>query len=213
MFTYRPRFLMVSLTIVLVLAGLILTPAQPAAATASYSFSGILNGSIDIYVDLPAGENFAVALDCPGAQIDPIVFIIDPSGALIGADDDGGPNACQYGFRSSLANITTTTAGTYRINANCYTGCTGAYLLTINGGNGFAGRGIPDGFVLRTITCSVAVFDAPNGKPVGDNRIVGGQTWYVDPKGSKTVGAEGWTEVFVSGSTNGWIPSKCVSSN
>jgi hypothetical protein len=30
---------------------------------------------------------------------------------------------------------------------------------------GIPGRGIPDGFVLRTIICTVAVFDAPNGNP------------------------------------------------
>ena len=75
---------------------------------------------------------------------------------------------------------------------------------------GFAGRGIPAGFELRTITCDVAVFDKAAGQPVGDNRIKAGQTWYVNPETTTTAGGESWSEVFVSGLVNGWIPSRCV---
>jgi hypothetical protein len=39
----------------------------------------------------------------------------------------------------------------------------------------FAGPPIPAGFVLRTITCDVAVYDTPGGRPVGDNKILAGQ--------------------------------------
>jgi hypothetical protein len=78
------------------------------------------------------------------------------------------------------------------------------------------GRAIPDGFVLRTITCDVAVFDSPSGSPVGDNRILNGQTWYINPTPvtvSNNALYPSWTEIFVSGTTNGFIPTKCVAAN
>lgn len=74
----------------------------------------------------------------------------------------------------------------------------------------FSGRGVPAGFVLRTIICDVAVFDSPGGTPVGSNRIKNGQTWFVNPTTKTAADGESWTEVFVSGSTNGWIPTRCV---
>jgi hypothetical protein len=77
-------------------------------------------------------------------------------------------------------------------------------------GAGYAGPPIPSGFVLRTITCDVAVFDLPGGQPVGANRIRGGQTWFVNPVPVKTSAGESWTEIFVSGSPNGYIPTRCV---
>jgi hypothetical protein len=75
------------------------------------------------------------------------------------------------------------------------------------------GRAIPTGFVLRTITCDVAVFDSPSGNPVGSNKIINGQTWYINPTPvsvSNNALYPSWTEVFVSGTTNGFIPTKCV---
>jgi hypothetical protein len=72
------------------------------------------------------------------------------------------------------------------------------------------GTGVPAGFVLKTVTCDVAVFNTPGGYPVGDNKIVGGQTWFVNPKPVKDAAGKSWTEVFVAGSTNGYIPTSCV---
>jgi hypothetical protein len=76
--------------------------------------------------------------------------------------------------------------------------------------NDVAGPPIPSGFVLKTITCDVAVFDAPGGSPVGSNKIVGGQTWYVNPTPKKDAAGKSWTEVFVAGYTNGYVPTSCV---
>jgi len=73
-----------------------------------------------------------------------------------------------------------------------------------------AGRAIPDGFVLRTIACDVAVYNLPGGSPVGDNRIIAGQTWYVNPTPAKSASGENWTEIFVSGIIDGFIPTRCV---
>lgn len=74
----------------------------------------------------------------------------------------------------------------------------------------FAGPGLPSGFVLKTITCDVAVFDSPGGKPVGSNQVKAGQTWYVSPAAQTDGAGEDWIEIFVSGFTNGYVPSRCV---
>jgi uncharacterized surface protein with fasciclin (FAS1) repeats len=72
------------------------------------------------------------------------------------------------------------------------------------------GPGLPSGFELRFISCDVAVFDTPGGTPVGSNRILAGQTWYVNPTTKDDAAGRSWTEIFVSGTTNGWIPTDCV---
>lgn len=87
--------------------------------------------------------------------------------------------------------------------------CAGLPSVTVPSVN-FAGPGIPSGFVLRTITCDVAVFGQPAGTPVGSNRIKAGQTWYVNPKSVTGSDGEQWTEIFTSSSPNGYIPTKCV---
>jgi hypothetical protein len=73
----------------------------------------------------------------------------------------------------------------------------------------YTGPSIPNGFQLRSITCDVAVYNAPAGEPVGNNRIFAGQTWYVNPV-AFDVNNEAWTEIFVGGTPNAWIPTRCV---
>lgn len=73
------------------------------------------------------------------------------------------------------------------------------------------GPGVPTGFVLRTIWCDVAVYNAPAGSPVGSASIRAGQTWFVNA--TPVAGSDGadWTEIFAGGRTNGYIPTVCVS--
>jgi len=71
-------------------------------------------------------------------------------------------------------------------------------------------RPIPDGFVLKTITCDVAVFATPGGIPVGDNAVKSGQTWYVSPSTVKGADGKGWYEIYVSGTVDGYVPAACV---
>jgi hypothetical protein len=73
-----------------------------------------------------------------------------------------------------------------------------------------SGPPIPAGFVQKTVTCNVAVYDAPGGKPVGSNTIRSGQTWYVNPTPKKDAAGKSWTEIFVAGYTNGYVPTSCV---
>ena len=76
--------------------------------------------------------------------------------------------------------------------------------------SGYGGPAIPGQFVLRTIICDTPVYDGPAGLTVGTNVITTGQTWYVNT--SPVLGADGqlWTEIFVAGLHNGYIPSRCV---
>ncbi len=73
------------------------------------------------------------------------------------------------------------------------------------------GPPIPAGFVLRTIVCTVSVYEnADLNRPVGSNRLKAGQTWYVNPVTMTGTNGESWSEVFVAGVLNGYIPTRCV---
>src|SRR5579862_1887598 len=74
---------------------------------------------------------------------------------------------------------------------------------TYSCGAGVPGPAIPDGFVLRTITCNTPVYETAGGIPVpSGDKILAGQSWYVNPK-PVTVGKTSWTEFFDGGYTNG----------
>lgn len=76
---------------------------------------------------------------------------------------------------------------------------------------GFSGPGIPSGFELHTITCDVAVFATAGGMPVPNGAsIKAGQTWFVNPTPVDGPDGQSWTEIFVSGYINGYIPTACV---
>ena len=70
---------------------------------------------------------------------------------------------------------------------------------------------IPSGFVLRTITCDVDVFNTAAGSPT-TARVLAGQSWFVNPTAVQATGNgfDSWTEVFVGGPSNGFIPTICV---
>lgn len=78
----------------------------------------------------------------------------------------------------------------------------------------FAGPPVPSGFVLRTITCDVAVFNAPDGIPLPTGeKIKAGQTWFVNPESVAVTTNDlypEWTEIFTSSVVNGYIPTACV---
>ncbi|MCC7208396.1 MAG: hypothetical protein IT323_13900 [Anaerolineae bacterium] len=78
----------------------------------------------------------------------------------------------------------------------------------------YAGPPIPAGFVLRTITCDVAIFNGPGGAPLATGQAIrAGQTWFVNPTPVDVAGDAAfpqWTEIFTSGIHNGFIPTACV---
>ncbi|CAG1010280.1 MAG: hypothetical protein IAE83_13150 [Anaerolinea sp.] len=74
----------------------------------------------------------------------------------------------------------------------------------------YAGPGVPAGYVLKYITCDVAVFNAPGGTPIGSDAVKAGQTFYVNPTPKTAPDGESWTQVFVSSTPDPWIPTRCV---
>lgn len=71
--------------------------------------------------------------------------------------------------------------------------------------------GIPAGFVLAVIGCDVPVYNTPAGQPVDGAAITAGQTWYVNPEPVDGDDGRQWTEIYVSSTTNPYIPADCVS--
>ncbi len=69
---------------------------------------------------------------------------------------------------------------------------------------------VPSGFVLRTITCDVAVYSSAGGTPVGDNKVTAGQTWFVSTTPVQAADGQSWTEIFVAGLIDGFVPTSCV---
>lgn len=113
-------------------------------------------------------------------------------------------------FRSDLQ-VAGASVGTTTTTISCNAGAFSASSTFAVATAAFVGPGIPSGFVLRAIACNTAVFDRPGGQAVGSNRILAGQTWYVNPKPSDP-DADGrrWTEIFVSSFVNGYVPAECV---
>lgn len=72
------------------------------------------------------------------------------------------------------------------------------------------GPSAPSSFVLHTIICDTALFGQPGGSPVADAKITAGQTWYVNPTPKTAADGSSWTEIFVGGYTNAYIPTACV---
>lgn len=75
--------------------------------------------------------------------------------------------------------------------------------------HGYDAAPVPAGFVMHFITCNSPVYDAPAGSPVGANAVTNGQTWFTNPT-PVTAGGKSWTEIFVAGLTDGFIPTSCV---
>ncbi len=72
------------------------------------------------------------------------------------------------------------------------------------------GPGVPSGYVLRGIVCDTPVYNSPGGSPVGDGRVLAGQTFYVDPTPVTALDGTSWTRIFVSSRINPYIPTACV---
>ncbi len=90
--------------------------------------------------------------------------------------------------------------------------CPGLPTYTPPPGVTVAGPGsrVPSNFVHRQIVCDVPIYNVPGGLPINDNRILNGQTWFVNPTPVEALNGESWTEIFVSGLQNPYIPTSCV---
>jgi hypothetical protein len=71
---------------------------------------------------------------------------------------------------------------------------------------------IPAGFVLHWLTCNTPVYNTPAGSQVGQSAVTTGQTWYINPKPVSAGDGSSWTEIFVAGLLNGYVPTSCIGS-
>ncbi|MBX3082667.1 MAG: hypothetical protein KF716_13600 [Anaerolineae bacterium] len=214
------RFLLAVLIIVFSALSFVLV--QPAPVYAAGSGCATVNGATfstavnDPYITatLPFSAGDTIVYDLswtiPGFTVTSVTVYISTSGGYVAqATFNSSPTSATVAY-TFPADQTTSLRFDWAFDG---TGSFTPHTVTTTihcGTDIYAGPPIPAGFVLRTITCDVAVFDAPGGQPVGDNRIKGGQTWYVNPKSVKAADGQAWTEIFVSGTPNGYIPTKCV---
>ncbi len=222
------------IALVIVCAMLSITPSVPATAanTATVSLDTAVSSCshgrllITVNLDVSRSREFGVAATSGGTVLNQFeqssgpgttytggynfpFSVAQPAGTLIGL----------YGYMGQTPPSASNTAEFF-LAYNCSTlavvrSCAGAYGSCPRDwpgipGQTFSGPPLPAGFVLRTIHCNVAVYDQPGGVPVGENRIVAGQTWYVNPTPVKAPDGASWTEIFVGGFTNGFIPTSCV---
>jgi hypothetical protein len=104
--------------------------------------------------------------------------------------------------------MTVYSADSFTINAVCFSA--GSEPIVSIASIPTVGPARPDNFVLKTIGCTVPVYDSPAGKPIGDNKITSGQTWFVNPTPVAGKDGQKWTEIFVGSYLNGYIPTRCV---
>ncbi|CAG0952637.1 MAG: hypothetical protein IT322_12745 [Anaerolineae bacterium] len=120
-------------------------------------------------------------------------------------------NTFTFVFNSVLVDsVTSETYGTSVTTINCVGGVFSASNAFVPYSVPYGGPGVPSGYVLRTITCDVAVRNAPGGAPIGSDAVKAGQTFYVSPDTTAAPDGELWSQVFVSSSPNPWIPTRCV---
>ena len=110
------------------------------STTATVAVNGSATGTLEVLgdqdwfkVDLVAGQRYTFALDGSGANplLDPLVRLLDQTGAELAMNDDGGPG------RNALLSFTVQTTGTYFISAQAWGGAsqtegTGDYTITVN---------------------------------------------------------------------------------
>ncbi|MBX3065322.1 MAG: hypothetical protein U0528_17865 [Anaerolineae bacterium] len=193
------------ITALLVSAGL-----NSVHAATSYVFSGSITSDTDFklhQVGLSAGESVVATLVCTDGTLDPVLTVYDPSNVAVAWDDDSYTpcNSASSSYVSFVAAV----GGQYTFRADGFSTSTGPYTLTVTT-NGNPGRPVPTGFVLSWMSCSTAVFDAPGGNPVGNNAVWAGQRFYVNPTPVKDASGKSWTEIYVSGSQNAFIPTSCA---
>jgi hypothetical protein len=72
------------------------------------------------------GDDVLVAVNADGGGFDPVVTLLDPSGAEIGSDDDGGSG------RNSLLEATLTRSGTYTLEVTEFSHGAGSFQIVVS---------------------------------------------------------------------------------
>ena len=223
------RLKTIKLITALVIIGAALTGFGGVRPALAGSITGTLNITINCAtpsIDYSGGATVHWDRDNTGSNSEAISYTVyDSTNVLLGSFTDTRPLGSTAGFSSSYPHASTSAYPvTVRLFSAAGNGLPEATIFSVTGNCGdtfvigaaaapaleFVGPPIPAGFVLRTITCDVAVFDTPGGQPVGSNKITAGQSWYVNPKAVTGPSGDSWTEIFVSSETNPFIPTRCV---
>lgn len=208
------KFLAFIAAMLLVLAFLFGAAASPASASMNpSSFSLVLTfiGASANDCGMGVYIGFSTAVTFEGGSHTQVVTVTDGKGYTLftqsGPDFPdgtyGGFGSITYGHPPAQNPITATVV----YDGVAYTGSADVPCLPPGPPQDVP---IPAGFVLKTIVCDVAVYNQPGGGPVGSNAIKNGQTWYVNPTPVAAADGQSWTEIFVAGKINGFVPTSCV---
>ena len=102
---------------------------------------GALDGSDDFYhLSVTAGDVLSIETTTPSDgpfafvnNLDPAIELVDPSGAVVGSDDNGAGD----GHNGLLGHVALQT-GTYTVRVSAMAATTGEYVLEVSGQNGVA---------------------------------------------------------------------------
>ncbi len=206
------------------------TPVQAANSVSSLSLSvgtcSTATLSISITLDVAAVREAGRVTNLSGSVLSSFEHASGAGTSYTGPYGYGGwpaqPTGMIIGLYGYIGQTPPSASDTveFFVAYNCSTGsvvyaCQGAYGTCPQSAADIPatvfGPVIPSGFVLRTITCDVDVFDTAAGTPT-TGHITNGQSWFVSPTAVQATGSgfDSWTEIFVGSLNNGFIPTACV---
>jgi hypothetical protein len=199
----------IGLILFIVAALLTLTAAiTPTLAATNGTITGVCNVGQTVYISLQAT---GTTVNTPGGE--QIGAIVNSYAAWGTIPVDGTTHALTLtvviSAQELTAPVTVSAGGGDGAGHPIGSGFTGAGSYPLTPCTNL--YGVPGGFVLRAITCTTSVNNLPGGQQVGQNWVILGQHWFVNPL--SVLGPDGhyWTEVYVSGPHTAYILSRCVS--
>ena len=207
-------FLLAILTLSVVLVAAF--PGSSAQAASGSIGSVCINGSTvsgTVMVTGSAGEQIGVIIGSNPPVIIGTIFASGQTyvfsfGATLPSYQVGQTITIQAGtINGNSIGAGLTGSGNGHAPGTCTSGSGGPPSIGYGQGGG---SGVPANFVIRGINCTVAVFNTPDGTPVGSNTLLKGQNWFVNPVPIRGKFRRLWTEVYVSGPIDGFIPTRCV---
>jgi hypothetical protein len=197
-----------SLVILLAALVFVLAPGKSTNAGSAGEIASVctVEGRTQMAVWALGDENDGGGLDYIGAQVDGILlFTTIPA--------DGEYHLAEFTFNTVDLDLSLpvvycagNASGPNQPTAPGFDGCDAAVLQSCT----YEAVPVPDDFVLRALSCGSPVLDEPAGKQVDDAAVEAGQTWWVNPVPVKGIDGISYTEIFVAGPYNGFIPTACV---
>jgi hypothetical protein len=177
------------LIIILLVERVLTTPHPAQALSAACAFiNGLVHTNITadiILLPLEAGEQVTFTLSNPTNGATSAELQVPNGGPVVASTTV--PGVLSYVPPAATPSMRLQILGGSSAGADVSVACG----VSSGSGKAFAGPGIPDGFVLRSIVCDTPVYNKPNGVPLGTGEhITAGQTWFFNPVSP----APGWEE-------------------